>query len=177
MTVTVIDAPARTGRPGRPAQHPVVVAGLAVAAVVVVALSVFVGARAVAPSVLLDPADPLYSIYQARLERTLLGARRRRRTGPGRCLHAGTDPQPAGRPRHPRRQRGRDARDGAGDLVPRGLGPAGLPLVRVLGAAVAAVVVHAIASLGRDGATPVKLAIAGAALSPRRCPAGPPGSC
>jgi iron complex transport system permease protein len=34
-----------------------------------------------------------------------------------------------------------------------------------LGAAVAAVLVHAIASLGRDGATPVKLAIAGAALA------------
>ena len=34
-----------------------------------------------------------------------------------------------------------------------------------LGAAVAAVLVHAIASLGRDGATPMKLAIAGAALT------------
>ncbi|MDF9276785.1 iron chelate uptake ABC transporter family permease subunit [Arthrobacter sp. EH-1B-1] len=34
-----------------------------------------------------------------------------------------------------------------------------------LGAAVAAVLVYAIASLGRDGATPVKLALAGAALS------------
>lgn len=34
-----------------------------------------------------------------------------------------------------------------------------------LGAAVAAVVVYLIASLGRDGATPVKLALAGAALS------------
>ncbi|MHA7154201.1 FecCD family ABC transporter permease [Arthrobacter sp. TMN-50] len=33
------------------------------------------------------------------------------------------------------------------------------------GAAVAAVVVYAIASLGRDGATPIKLALAGAALS------------
>ncbi|MET3904738.1 iron chelate uptake ABC transporter family permease subunit [Paenarthrobacter sp. 4246] len=34
-----------------------------------------------------------------------------------------------------------------------------------IGAAVAAVVVYAVASLGRDGATPVKLALAGAALS------------
>ena len=34
-----------------------------------------------------------------------------------------------------------------------------------IGAAAAAVVVYAIASLGRDGATPVKLALAGAALS------------
>lgn len=34
-----------------------------------------------------------------------------------------------------------------------------------LGAAAAAVVVYAVASLGRDGATPVKLALAGAALS------------
>ena len=34
-----------------------------------------------------------------------------------------------------------------------------------LGAGIAAVVVYAIASLGRDGATPVKLALAGAALS------------
>jgi iron complex transport system permease protein len=39
-----------------------------------------------------------------------------------------------------------------------------LPLAFV-GAAVAATAVHAIASLGRDGATPVKLAITGAALS------------
>ena len=35
----------------------------------------------------------------------------------------------------------------------------------VLGAGVAAVVVYAVASLGREGATPVKLALAGAALS------------
>ena len=35
----------------------------------------------------------------------------------------------------------------------------------LLGAAVAAVLVHAVASLGRDGATPVKLAVAGAALT------------
>ena len=34
-----------------------------------------------------------------------------------------------------------------------------------LGAAVAAVVVHLVASLGREGATPVKLAIAGAAVT------------
>ena len=35
----------------------------------------------------------------------------------------------------------------------------------VLGAGIAAVVVYAVASLGREGATPVKLALAGAALS------------
>src|SRR5690606_26720041 len=34
-----------------------------------------------------------------------------------------------------------------------------------IGAAIAAVVVYTIASLGREGATPIKLALAGAALS------------
>jgi iron complex transport system permease protein len=37
--------------------------------------------------------------------------------------------------------------------------------IAFLGAAVAAVLVHAVASLGRGGATPIKLAIAGAALT------------
>jgi len=35
----------------------------------------------------------------------------------------------------------------------------------LVGAAVAGIVVHALAALGRDGATPVKLAVAGAALT------------
>lgn len=43
--------------------------------------------------------------------------------------------------------------------------PGGYVWFAFVGAAVAAVIVYGIASLGRDGATPVKLALAGAALS------------
>ena len=94
------------------------------------------------------------------------------------ALHAGADPQPAGRPGHPRHQRRRVVRDGAGDLRLRRLRRCRRYLwFAFVGAAVAAVLVHAIASLGRDGATPVKLAIAGAALTAALRPAGRPGCC
>ena len=49
--------------------------------------------------------------------------------------------------------------------VLRRLRPVGYVWFAFAGAAVAMVLVHAIAALGRDGATPVKLAIAGAALT------------
>jgi iron complex transport system permease protein len=142
-----------------------VVAGLAVAAVVVVGLSVFVGARSVPPSVLLDPADPLYSIYQARFERTLLGLAVGAALGlAGACMQGLT--------RNPLADPGiLGINAGASLAMVLAISFLGVSDLQgylwfaFLGAAVAAVVVHAIASLGRDGATPVKLAIAGAALA------------
>ena len=65
-------APERAVRPARARTSTAAVA-LAAAAVGVVALSVLVGARTLSPAVLLDPADPLFAVYQVRFERTLLG--------------------------------------------------------------------------------------------------------
>ena len=164
MTAHVIDARVRAGHTGR-VRTTTVVAGLAVATVVVVALSVFVGARAVAPSVLLDPADPLYSIYQARFERTLLGLAVGAALGlAGACMQGLT--------RNPLADPGiLGINAGASLAMVLAISFLGVSDLQgylwfaFLGAAIAAVLVHAIASLGRDGATPVKLAIAGAALT------------
>ncbi|MET1058679.1 MAG: iron ABC transporter permease [Nocardioides sp.] len=166
MTAPVTDAPERAGR-GRPARArtTTVIAGLAVAALVVVTLSVFVGARGIAPSVVLDPADPLFSIYQARFERTLLALAVGAALGlAGACMQGLT--------RNPLADPGiLGINAGASFAMVVAISFLGVSDLQgylwfaFLGAAVAAVLVHAIASLGRDGATPVKLAIAGAALA------------
>jgi hypothetical protein len=71
VTTPVIETPERAGRTGRPARArtTTVIAGLAVAAVVVVALSVFVGARPLSPAIVLDPSDPLFSVFDLVVDR------------------------------------------------------------------------------------------------------------
>ena len=167
MSAPVLDATERPGRTGRDRRRRTgaVVAGLAVAAVAVVALSVFVGARALSPSALLDPGDPLFAIYEARFERTLLGLAVGAALGlAGACMQGLT--------RNPLADPGiLGINAGASFAMVVAISFLGVSDLRgylwfaFLGAAVAGILVHVIASLGRDGATPVKLAIAGAALA------------
>ena len=167
MTTPVIETPGRAGRTGRPARAhtTTVIAVLAVAAVVVVALSVFVGARPLSPAIVLDPSDPLFSVFEARFERTLLGLAVGAALGlAGACMQGLT--------RNPLADPGiLGINAGASFAMVVAISFLGVSDLEeylwfaFLGAALAAVLVHAIAALGRDGATPVKLAIAGAALT------------
>ena len=110
-----------------------------------------------------------------RVPRTERRVARRRRARPGRRRDAGRGAQPARRPGHPRRRRGRRAvrgRDRHLRLRHRSL--LGYVWFAFAGAAVASVVVYGLGSLGREGATPVKLALAGAAIA--RCWARSPSA-
>ena len=130
-----------------------------------VVLSVFVGSRSLPLSAVLDPADPAYAVYQARFDRTLLGLAVGAALGlAGACMQGLT--------RNPLADPGLlGVNAGASFAMVLAISVLGVSDLQgylwfaLLGAAVAAVLVHAIASLGRDGATPVKLAIAGAALT------------
>ena len=163
MTAPTV-APERAVRPAR-ARTSTAAVVLTVAAVGVVALSVLVGARTLSPRVLLDPGDPLFAVYQVRFERTLLGLCVGAALGlAGACMQGLT--------RNPLADPGILGINAGASLAmvvaisfPGVSDLQGYLWFAFLGAAVAAVLVHAVASLGRDGATPVKLAIAGAALT------------
>ena len=163
MTAPTV-APERAVRPAR-ARTSTAAVVLTVAAVGVVALSVLVGARTLSPRVLLDPGDPLFAVYPVRFERTLLGLCVGAALGlAGACMQGLT--------RNPLADPGILGINAGASLAMvvaiSFLGVSDLEgylWFAFLGAAVAAVLIHAVASLGRDGATPVKLAIAGAALT------------
>ncbi|KRF35427.1 iron ABC transporter permease [Nocardioides sp. Soil805] len=128
-------------------------------------LSVVVGARPVPLAAIWDGSHPLHNVSRARVDRTLLGLA----VGAALAL-AGAVLQ--GLTRNPLADPGiLGINAGASFAMVVGLSVFGVSELRdflwvaFLGAAVAAVLVHVIASLGRDGATPVKLAIAGAALT------------
>jgi iron complex transport system permease protein len=139
--------------------------GALVALLTAIAVSVLVGSRDLSLSALVDPADPLHSVYQARLERTLLGLAVGAALGlAGACLQGLT--------RNPLADPGiLGINAGAAFAMVLGISAFGVSALAdylwfaFAGAAVAGVLVHAIASLGRDGATPVKLAITGAAVT------------
>ena len=80
--------------------------------------SVLVGSRTISPTALLE-AGPDRTVLEVRAVRTVLGVLVGVGARAGRCVHAGPDPQPAGRPRHPRRQRRCRARDRARHRLPR----------------------------------------------------------
>ncbi|QBR94502.1 iron ABC transporter permease [Nocardioides euryhalodurans] len=137
-----------------------------VAAVVgVSAVSVLVGARTLPVAAALDPDHPLRAIVDARIERTLLGLAVGAALGlAGACMQGLT--------RNPLADPGiLGINAGAAFAMVVAISVLGISDVTgyvwfaFLGAAVAAVVVHLVASLGREGATPVKLAIAGAAVT------------
>lgn len=163
MTVTV----SRAGhdRALRRAGTPTTVGALVAVAIVVLAASVLVGARAVPWSALLDTADPLHPVYQARIERTVLAL------AVGAALGlAGAGIQ--GLTRNPLADSGiLGVNAGASFAMVVGISYVGVSQLHeyiwfaFVGAAVAAVLVHAIGALGRDGATPMKLVVAGAALT------------
>ena len=139
--------------------------GMVAAVAGVVVLSTVVGSRAVSPGALLDASDPLHAVYVARLERTLLGLVVGASLGlAGACMQGLT--------RNPLADPGLlGVNAGASFAMVLAISVFGVSQLSdylwfaFAGAAVAAVLVHAVASLGRDGATPMKLAIAGAAVT------------
>ena len=163
-------APTPTGLPGRGRGRarlgvcPAVVL-LVAALLVTVALSLAVGATRVSPLALLDPAAVDHAVVRARLDRTLLGLVIGVAFGLAGTLMQGLTRNPLADPG----LLGVNA--GAAFAMVLGigfLGAAGLAeylWFGLAGAAVATLLVHVLAGFGRDGATPVKLAMAGAAVT------------
>ncbi|GAA5106658.1 iron ABC transporter permease [Alloalcanivorax gelatiniphagus] len=144
-----------------PASAAITIAALAGAGV----LSLVVGATWVPVEALWDPGHPLRPVVEARLERTVLGFAIGGALGLAGALMQGLTRNPLADPGILGVNAGATFAMVVG-MTSFGLTAMGqfLPMA-FLGAALAALLVHAIASLGRDGATPMKLAITGAALS------------
>jgi len=140
-------------------------ASLAAAVVVAFAASVLVGANPVPPSAVLDPGHAEHAIVQARLPRTFLAMAVGAALGLAGALMQGLTRNPLADPGI------LGVNAGASFAMVVGLGVLGVSSlhaflwIALAGAAVTMVAVHLLASFGRDGATPVKLVIAGAALS------------
>lgn len=128
-------------------------------------LSLLVGARAVPLGAVWDSSHPLHAIVQVRFERTVLGFAVGAALGLAGALMQGLTRNPLADPGILGVNAGATFAMVVG-MTTLGLTSMGqfLPMA-FLGAAAAAIVVHAVASLGRDGATPMKLAITGAALT------------
>ena len=161
-----VDAPGHPG--GAPARRPTVPASAAIVVAVLAGaglLSLVVGANAVPLDALWDGGHPARAIVEARFERTLLGLAVGAALGLAGALMQGLTRNPLADPGILGVNAGATFAMVIGMTV-FGLDALGqfLPLAFV-GAAAAAALVHAIASVGRDGATPMKLAITGAALS------------
>lgn len=160
--MSVISSGAIPTRPGLPLG---VVAAALVVLVVAGVASVLVGSRAVPLGAVLDAAHPLHPIVEVRWERTLLGAAVGAALGLAGALMQGLTRNPLADPGI----LGINA--GAALAMVLGISVLGISDLHTYlwfafaGAAVAALVVHGIAALGRDGATPVKLAVAGAAVT------------
>lgn len=131
----------------------------------VVVGSLLVGAEPISPAAVLDPAHPDHFIAQARLPRTALALLVGAALGlAGACMQGLT--------RNPLADPGLlGINAGAGFAMVVAMAFAGVSSLggylwwALAGAAAAAVAGHAVASLGRGGATPVKLTIAGAAIT------------
>lgn len=168
MTSTAVlehDEETGVARAPRRLGTPLVTVLLVGAVALACALSVVVGARTIPLAAIWDSSHPLHNISQARVERTLLGLA----VGAALAL-AGAVLQ--GLTRNPLADPGiLGINAGASFAMVVALSVFGVSELRdfvwvaFLGAAVAAVLVHVVASIGRDGATPMKLAIAGAALT------------
>ena len=148
----------RLGLPTTTAIWVAVVVGAAI-------FSVLVGARAVPLAAVFDADHVLHPVVEARIERTMLGLAIGASLGLAGALMQGLTRNPLADPGI------LGVNAGATFAMVVAMAVFGLTSmaaflpVAFLGAAAAAVLVHAIASLGRDGATPIKLAITGAALS------------
>jgi iron complex transport system permease protein len=141
-------------------------AALVVAAVLVAStLSVLIGSTTISPTAVFDASDPDHPIALARLARTCLGLAVGAALGlAGACMQGLT--------RNPLADPGiLGINAGASFAMVLAISVFGVSDLSAYlwfaftGAALTMVAVHAIAALGRDGATPVKLAIAGAALT------------
>lgn len=142
-----------------------VVSGCIVALAVFSGLSVLVGSAAISPTALVDGTDPDQAIAVARAERTLLGLAVGAALGLAGALLQGLTRNPLADPS----LLGLNA--GACLAMVVGISSFGVATLddyiwlAFAGAAAAAVVVHGVASFGRDGATPIKIAVAGAAVT------------
>ncbi len=163
-------APPRESTPAgvssRRAGSPAATVAVAVAAVVGVSIaSVLIGSRPISPGVVFDAAHPLHGIADARVGRTALALSVGAALGLAGAIMQGLTRNPLADPGILGINAGASF---AMVLAMSVLGVSSLTgylWFAFAGAAAAMVAVHAIASLGRDGATPMKLAIAGAALT------------
>lgn len=136
---------------------------------VVCAASLLVGSRGLAPTdalaALLDGDHPVHGVVAARLARTVLGLAVGAALGLAGALLQGLTRNPLADPGI------LGVNAGASFAMVLAISVFGVSALTgyvwfaFVGAAVAMVLVHAIAAFGRDGATPMKLAIAGAALT------------
>jgi len=139
---------------------------VAVAAVVGVSIaSVLIGSRPISPEVVFDAAHPLHGIVDARVGRTALALAVGAALGLSGAIMQGLTRNPLADPGI----LGINA--GASFAMVLAMSVFGISSLSgylwfaFAGAALTMVTVHALASFGRDGATPMKLAIAGAAMT------------
>lgn len=139
--------------------------------VLVCVLSLWIGARHLDPAIVLDaltrfdPADGDHAVVVSRLPRTVTGLLVGAALGLAGAAMQGVARNPLADPGILGVNAGA-ALAVVGAIYFFGINTlAGYIWFALLGAGIAAVVVYAIASLGREGATPVKLALAGAALT------------
>src|SRR5829696_4974429 len=159
-TTELLDRPQSTAARG-PATAYAVMLGLLVVAVVA---SVFLGSRLIFPSAVLE-AGPDRTVIEVRAARTALGLLVGAALGlAGACMQGLT--------RNPLADPGiLGVNAGAALAIVLGIAYLGMGgswahvVLGLVGAAIASVAVHAIAGLGRDGATPAKLTVAGAAFA------------
>ncbi|KRF12329.1 iron ABC transporter permease [Nocardioides sp. Soil797] len=161
LTATASDRVATLGRTRLATGTAILIAALVVVAV----CSMLIGSVTISPAAVFDAAHPDHGIAESRWPRTFLGLAVGAALGlAGACMQGLT--------RNPLADPGiLGVNAGAAFAMVLAIAWFGVSDLSgrlwfaFAGAAVAAVLVHAIASLGRDGATPMKLTIAGAALS------------
>jgi iron complex transport system permease protein len=148
-----------------PTGTPAAIAALVAAVVVAGALSLLVGSRTISPAAIWDATHPAHFIVDARVARTLMALAVGGALGLAGALLQGLTRNPLADPGILGINAGASF---AMVLAISAFGVsslAGYLWFAFAGAGVATVAVHAVAGLGRDGATPMKLAIAGAALT------------
>ncbi|MGP4030461.1 FecCD family ABC transporter permease [Pseudarthrobacter sp. 1C304] len=162
--------PAGFAAPARGPRAPWLLAAVAVLALVAAA-SLAIGARGLALDTVwqaltqFDPANGDHAVVHSRIPRTVLGLLAGGALGLAGAAMQGVARNPLADPGIIGINAGAALAVVTGIYVFGVASMAGYIWFAFIGAAAAAVVVYLIASLGRDGATPVKLALAGAALS------------
>ncbi|WP_240311784.1 FecCD family ABC transporter permease [Nocardioides houyundeii] len=164
-TLAVVAEPDRGTTPDPARRHWRALVLVLLLAAAVVTASLLVGSRTISPAALFDSSHPQHPIALARFPRTALAlAVGAALALSGACMQGLT--------RNPLADPGiLGVTAGASFAMVVAISFVGISTLTgrlffaLLGAALAAVLVHALAGLGRDGATPVKLAIAGAALT------------
>lgn len=155
----------------KPANRTAWLLAAVVVLVFVCAASLTIGARGMSPGTVwqaltqFNPDDGYHAVVHTRIPRTVLGLVAGAALGLAGAAMQGVSRNPLADPGI------MGVNAGAALAVVTGIylfgisGASGYIWFAFVGAAAAAVVVYLIASMGRDGATPVKLALAGAALS------------